>query len=185
MLRDLVGDERSPPRSAPSTTPPNAELQPIRRFVSSLAEDRRARRDLSWFFADWIDADNGLPDLTIDKVFPNAAQSGNWLVAVTISNAGYAAAEVPVTVRSATQHHYRARPRPRSRTVTPRLLVRASPPRSRSTTAPSRRRRPASTSRISPAAGFSASNRTAAVAETRFATRSNCSSGPALSQPKG
>ena len=53
------------------------------------------RRDLTWLFADWVDADKGLPDLTIDKVFPNAVQSGNWLVSVTISNAGYAAAEVP------------------------------------------------------------------------------------------
>ena len=42
------------------------------------------------------------PDLTVDKVFPNAVQSGNWLVSVTISNAGYAAAEVPVIVRSET-----------------------------------------------------------------------------------
>ena len=47
-------------------------------------------------------ADNGLPDLTIDKVFPSRAQAGNWLVAVSISNAGYASAEVPVTVRSDT-----------------------------------------------------------------------------------
>ena len=29
-------------------------------------------------------------------------QSGNWLVSVTVSNAGYAAAEVSVTARSAT-----------------------------------------------------------------------------------
>ncbi len=50
--------------------------------------------NLKWLFADWIDADHGLPDLTIDKVFPNAVQSGNWLVSVTLSNAGYAAAEV-------------------------------------------------------------------------------------------
>jgi hypothetical protein len=59
-------------------------------------------RDLSWFFADWVDADKGLPDISIDTVFPAPAQAGNWLVAVNISNAGYAAAEVPVTVRSDT-----------------------------------------------------------------------------------
>jgi hypothetical protein len=67
-----------------------------------LLEQTSTRRNLSWFFADWVDADNGLPDLTIDKVFPSRAQAGNWLVAVSISNAGYASAEVPVTVRSDT-----------------------------------------------------------------------------------
>jgi hypothetical protein len=68
-------------------------------------------RDLSWFFADWVDADKGLPDITIESVFPSAAQSGNWLVAVNLANAGYAAAEVPVTVRSG------------STTVTERVMV--------------------------------------------------------------
>jgi hypothetical protein len=67
-----------------------------------LLERASANRDLSWFFADWVDADKGLPDLHIDSVFPNAAQAGNWLVAVNVSNSGYAAAEVPITVRSDT-----------------------------------------------------------------------------------
>jgi hypothetical protein len=76
-----------------------------------LLEDAGARRDLSWFFADWVDADKGLPDLTIEGVFPSATSAGNWLVAVNVANSGYAAAEVPVTVRSA------------SASVTQRLLV--------------------------------------------------------------
>jgi hypothetical protein len=67
-----------------------------------LLEQASVRRDLSWFFADWVDADKGLPDLAIDSVFPSAAAAGNWLVAVNISNSGYASAEVPVTVRSDT-----------------------------------------------------------------------------------
>jgi len=76
-----------------------------------ILEQASARRDLSWFFADWVDADKGLPDLTIDSVFPSAAQAGNWLVAVNISNTGFASAEVPVTVRSDTN------------TVTQRVIV--------------------------------------------------------------
>ena len=67
-----------------------------------ILEQASARRDLAWFFADWVDADNGLPALAIDSVFPVPAQAGNWLVAVNISNSGYAAAEIPVTVRSDT-----------------------------------------------------------------------------------
>ena len=85
------------------------------------------RANLNWLFADWIDADHGLPDFTIDKVFPNAVQSGNWLVSVTISNAGYAAAEVPVTVRSATNTTTERVFVPARGTVTPRILVQGKP----------------------------------------------------------
>ena len=84
-------------------------------------------KNLNWLFADWIDSDHGLPDLTIDKVFPNAVQSGNWLVSVTISNAGYAAAEVPVTVRSATNKTTERVFVPARGTVTPRILVQGKP----------------------------------------------------------
>ncbi|MGD0858962.1 MAG: hypothetical protein ABR912_06555 [Terracidiphilus sp.] len=91
-----------PPASAPC-----AARSPFERLL----EDAGARRDLSWFFADWVDADKGLPDLTIEGVFPSATSAGNWLVAVNVANSGYAAAEVPVTVRSA------------SASVTQRLLV--------------------------------------------------------------
>jgi hypothetical protein len=56
------------------------------------------RRDLSWFFSDWVEADKGLPDIAIDSVFPSATEGNNWLVAVNLSNSGYAAAEIPVTV---------------------------------------------------------------------------------------
>jgi hypothetical protein len=76
-----------------------------------LLEQSGDHRDLAWFFADWVDADKGLPDLRIDGVFPAAAEAGNWLVAVDVSNSGYAAAQVPVTVRAA------------SNSVTERLMV--------------------------------------------------------------
>jgi hypothetical protein len=68
-------------------------------------------RDLSWFFADWVNADKGLPDLTIASVFPTPEETGNWLVTVNIVNNGYASAEVPVTVRS------------NANTITQRVLV--------------------------------------------------------------
>ena len=95
---------RSPPRCAP--TIPRWTRQGLRaaaRFEKLL--EQPARHDFSWFFADWVDADKGLPDLTIESVFPTAAQAGNWLVAVNVANHGYAAAEVPVTVRSAEYCH--------------------------------------------------------------------------------
>jgi hypothetical protein len=65
-----------------------------------LLEQAGTRRDLGWFFADWVNADKGLPDLTISSVFPNPEQAGNWLVNVEVANNGFASVEVPVTVRS-------------------------------------------------------------------------------------
>lgn len=53
---------------------------------------------LSWFLADWIDGDKGLPDLTIGAVFAAPTEAGNWLVTVNLANAGYAGTEVPLTV---------------------------------------------------------------------------------------
>jgi len=82
-----------------------------RGVFEKLFEATAGSPDLAWFFADWVDADKGLPDLTIEGVFPSATSAGNWLVAVNVANSGYAAAEVPVTVRSA------------SASVTQRLLV--------------------------------------------------------------
>ncbi len=65
---------------------------------SSLGPNPNLPRDLSWFFSDWVDADKGLPDISIDSVFPSHTEGDNWLVAINLSNSGYAAAEIPVTV---------------------------------------------------------------------------------------
>ena len=116
MLRDLVGDDALGAalraiNSAAEKAETGASAGPSASFQAAL-KTAAPGANLKWLFADWIDADHGLPDLTIDKVFPNAVQSGNWLVSVTLSNAGYAAAEVPVTVRSATNNDHRARLRP-------------------------------------------------------------------------
>jgi len=100
MLRDVVGDEAlsaalrayNPAEDARSGSGPSV--------FQKLLEQAGVRRDLSWFFSDWVNADKGLPDLTVEGVFPSVANVGNWLVSVNLSNAGYAACEVPVTVRS-------------------------------------------------------------------------------------
>jgi hypothetical protein len=68
---------------------------------SSLVQLSGPRPNLSWFFSDWVDADKGLPDIAIDSVFPSHTEGDNWLVAVNLSNSGYAAAEIPVTVSNA------------------------------------------------------------------------------------
>lgn len=102
MLRDVVGDFTL--SAALRGYDPAADLgkDTGRSSFERLLEQAGTRRDLSWFFADWVDADKGLPDLSIDGAFPSAATVGNWLVAVNVTNNGYASAEVPVTVRSGT-----------------------------------------------------------------------------------
>jgi hypothetical protein len=69
--------------------------------------EHSAKRDLAWFFDDWVYRDRGLPDLSIASVTPRPLDKiGNkgagWLVAIEVKNDGDAAAEVPVTLRSGT-----------------------------------------------------------------------------------
>ena len=105
MLRDLAGDPAlsaalraySPAEDAARGLGPNAGSA----YFEKLVEQAGLRRDLSWFFSDWVDADKGLPDIAIDSVFPSQTEGDSWLVAVNLSNSGYAAAEFPVTVRNA------------------------------------------------------------------------------------
>jgi hypothetical protein len=108
MLRDLAGDSAlsaalrayNPAAHDPDTNRDSGNSAGRGAF-EKLLEATAGSPDLAWFFADWVDADKGLPDLSIDGVFPEPASSDNWLVAVHLGNAGYAAAEIPVTVRSA------------------------------------------------------------------------------------
>jgi hypothetical protein len=100
MLRDLAGDPAlgSALRADDAVGGTPAAPRPFEQLRRATSE----HPDLSWFFADWVDADKGLPDLSIVGVYPNAVDAGNWLVAVDLANSGYAAAEIPLTVRSMT-----------------------------------------------------------------------------------
>jgi hypothetical protein len=104
MLRDLAGDAALSDLLRAESSKPLADADHVSAVtgdsIEKLLRKGGVSRDLSWFFADWVDADKGLPDLTIKSVFPNAEQGGTVLVAVNVANAGYATAEVPVTVRT-------------------------------------------------------------------------------------
>jgi hypothetical protein len=91
MLHDIAGDDAL---SAALRTEPQSTAG----FEAAL--QKSATADLHWFFADWVDADRGLPDLSIESLFTSPEQGGNWLVALHLANAGYAGAIVPVTVRT-------------------------------------------------------------------------------------
>jgi hypothetical protein len=92
-----------------------------------LLEKAGNRGDLSWFFADWVNADKGLPDLTISSVFPVPAETGNWLVTVNIANNGFASVEVPVSVRSDSNSVTQRVVVPARGKVSPHLLVLGKP----------------------------------------------------------
>jgi hypothetical protein len=124
MLRDLAGDQALSAALRAYDPATHGSLE-------KLIEGSTTRPDLAWFFSDWVDADKGLPDLSIGGVFPAAASAGYWLVAIHIANAGYAAAEVPVTVRSgsgadATAVTQRIRIPARGEQV-PRILIQGKP----------------------------------------------------------
>lgn len=134
MLRDIIGDDAL----SAALREFNAGQEPAQNGsassdVAATAAFEQALKkaaptaDFLWLFSDWIDADKGLPDLTIDKVFPNAVQSGNWLVSVNVSNAGYAAAEVPVIVRSANHTTAERLLVPARGSAVKRLLVQGKP----------------------------------------------------------
>jgi hypothetical protein len=101
MLRSLVGDDAL--KSALQLYRNDKQDSDPKEFQRVL--EQSSKRDLGWFFDDWVYRDRGLPDLSIVNVTPRALdQIGDkgpgWLVAVEVRNDGAAAADVPVTVRS-------------------------------------------------------------------------------------
>jgi hypothetical protein len=102
-LRGIVGDETLKQALQAYRSDPRLDDDPE---GLQHALERASHKDLRWFFNDWVYRDRGLPDLTIVNVTPSQIDTttglpAGWLVAVEVRNDGYAAAEVPVTVRSA------------------------------------------------------------------------------------
>ncbi|HEY3703410.1 MAG TPA: hypothetical protein VGL22_00010 [Terracidiphilus sp.] len=123
MLRDIAGDAAL--SAALRAYDPQKDLG-AEGYFESLVEQAGTRHDLKWFFADWVDADKGLPDLTVDKVYPTV-QGSSTVVAITISNSGYAAAEVPVSVRT-TENSITQRVRiPEHGSVVQRIVIQGQP----------------------------------------------------------
>ena len=98
MLRDLVSDATL--SAALRAYDPANDTSPD--VFEKLIEQAGQRRALGWFFNDWVYKDRGLPDLAIESVYPSPASvAGSYLVAVNVSNNGYAAVEVAIQVITA------------------------------------------------------------------------------------
>ncbi len=100
MLRDMLGDAVL--QHALAGYQPASDSSPS--YFQGLLEEGR-KRDLEWFFDDWVYRDRGLPDFRVENVYarpvlddPNKLS----LVTVTIENRGGAGAEVPVLIQTAT-----------------------------------------------------------------------------------
>jgi hypothetical protein len=98
MLRDMLGDATL--QKALSAYRPGADSSPS--YWQGLLEEGR-KRDLEWFFDDWVYRDRGLPEFRIETVYsrplledPNKLS----LVTVTVENTGGAGAEVPVVIQT-------------------------------------------------------------------------------------
>ena len=93
MLRDMVGDDALQKaiaryRAADDNDP---------RYVQKLVE-AASKRDLGWFFDDWVYQDRGLPDLRVQSVHPWNTEKGTRMITVTLENLGPTGAEVSFTV---------------------------------------------------------------------------------------
>ena len=127
MLRDVAGDQTLSAALRAYDPAQDTIRGDAGASFETLIEQAGARRDLGWFFGDWVNADKGLPDLSIESVFPTAQTAGNWLVAVNVVNTGYASAEVPVTVRNdSTSVTQRVRVPARGKVVQ-RILIQGKP----------------------------------------------------------
>ena len=108
MLRDIAGEQPLQlALSAWRSQKPSNDSAETQAQAFELLLEKTSGKDLAWFFNDWVLHDRGLPALSIVDVTPRQLPAGTghgqgWLVAVTMHNAGAAAVEVPLVIRSGT-----------------------------------------------------------------------------------
>jgi hypothetical protein len=98
MLRDMVGDEVL--QHALATYRPGADVNPT--YLQGLLDDGK-KRDLEWFFDDWVYRNRGLPDFRVENAYVRPLlqnPSKIVMVTVTIENRGGAGAQVPVLIQT-------------------------------------------------------------------------------------
>jgi hypothetical protein len=93
MLRDMVGDDAL--KQAIAKYRADEDKDP--KYVEQLVE-AAAKRDLSWFFDDWVYHDRGLPNLRVQSAHPWKTEKDVQFITVTLENLGDAGAEAPFTI---------------------------------------------------------------------------------------
>jgi hypothetical protein len=95
MLRDIVGDDAL--QRALAAYQPAQDKEPS--YIQRLLE-QASKKDLEWFFDDWVYRDHGLPEFKIVGSNVRPTLQNTWTVELTVENTGGAAAEVPVLVQT-------------------------------------------------------------------------------------
>ncbi len=97
MLRDMVGDTAM--QSALAAYHPGADKNPS--YLQRLLQTS-SKRDLEWFFDDWVYRDRGLPDFHVETVYARTllSEGKSFLVTATIENRGRAGADVSVLMQT-------------------------------------------------------------------------------------
>ena len=93
MLRDMVGDDALKQAIAKYRTEDDKDPKYVEQLVEAAA-----KRDLGWFFDDWVYRDRGLPDFHVQSAHPWTTEKGVQFITVTLENLGNAGAEVPFTI---------------------------------------------------------------------------------------
>ena len=93
MLCDMIGDDAL--KAAIAKYRSDDDKDP--KYVEQLIE-AAAKRDLGWFFDDWVYQDRGLPDLRVQSAHPWKTEKDVQFITVTLENLGNAGAEVPFTI---------------------------------------------------------------------------------------
>ena len=91
MLRDMLGDPTVKAVLAAYREDQDKETSYVQHLFAA-----QSKRDLEWFFDDWVYRDRGLPDFRVVSVYPRQTMRETYLVTVTVENLGEVAAEVPV-----------------------------------------------------------------------------------------
>ena len=95
MLRDMAGDDAIKEAIRKYRAEDDNDKAP--KYVEQLIESA-GKRDLGWFFDDWVYQDRGLPDFHVQSVHPWKTEKGVQFITVTLENLGNAGAEVPFTI---------------------------------------------------------------------------------------
>ncbi|SRR5579871_234509 len=94
MLRDMVGDAVVKKALASYRAEDDKEPSYMQRLLQA-----QTSKDLEWFFDDWVYRERGLPDFKVESAFSRKTLPEGYMLTVTVSNAGDAGAEVPLTVK--------------------------------------------------------------------------------------
>ena len=98
MLRDMIGDTAMQAAFAKYHSGADKDPSYLQRLLQT-----SSKRDLEWFFDDWVYRDRGLPEFHVATAYARPLLSETYksfLVTATIENRGRAGAEVPVLIQT-------------------------------------------------------------------------------------